>query len=288
MMLWEDRHCKMTSLRLQNLFVAISLALISTCAVAQVPDKASACTSSRAVLQRYVDAVGAKAVNEIQTRRATAHESNKGFGTEPEHYVYRIKWKAPNRVAVGSNPYLFNTFSVSYPNGTFIFDGKSWSNFDRRRSRNDERDPQWKRDLRARYVYNEDPFFLELRVIADPLILTRADELYSSFEADTNSTESPGLCVLRANQIRLPRYERQDILYFDAVSGLLRTWKIHTGFPPHNTLVQFEFNDYRQVSGIKFPFYVYLDFNDTTFQYTSVVQNQPLGDTEFQEKPESP
>ena len=278
----------MTSLRWHNSYVSISLALISTCAVAQVSDKASVCASPEAVLQRYVDAVGGKAVDEIQSRTITAHESNKGFGTEPEHYVYKIKWKAPNKVAAGSTPYLFNILPVSYPNGTFIFDGKGWSNFDRRRSRNDERDPQWQRDLRAKYLYNEDPYFLELRVFADPLIVTRANELYSSFVADTNSTDAPGFCVLRANQIRAPRYERQDVLYFDAVNGFLRTWKVHTGFPPHNTLVQFQFNDYRQVDAIRFPFYVYLDLNDTTFRYTSVIQNQPLADSEFLEKPEGP
>ena len=138
--------------------------------MAQVSDKASVCASPEAVLQRYVDAVGGKASNEIQSRTVTAKETNKGFGT-PEHYVYKIKWKAPNKVAVGSTPYLFNILPVSYPNGTFIFDGKGWSNFDRRRSRNDERDPQWQRELRAKYLYNEDPYFLELRVVADPLIL---------------------------------------------------------------------------------------------------------------------
>jgi hypothetical protein len=276
----------MTSLRLHNLHVSIWLALMATCAAAQVNDKASACPSPEVVLQRYVDAVGGKAVNEIQSRSVTAHESNQGFGTE--HYVYKVKWKAPNKVAAGSTPYLFNMLPVSYPNGTFIFDGKSWSDFDRRRSRNDERDSQRERELKARYLYNEAPNFLELRVIADPLIVTRATELYSSFEADTNSDEAPGFCILRANQVRLPRYKRQDILYFDAVSGLLRTWEIHTGFPPQNTLAEFQFNDYRQVGAIKFPFYVHFDLNDTTFRYTSVVQNQPLADSEFQEKPERP
>jgi hypothetical protein len=264
------------------------LALISACAAAQVSDKASACASPEVVLQRYVDAIGGQAADQVQSRTVTAHESNKGFGTEPEHYVYKIKWKAPNKVAAGSTPYLFNRVPVLYPNGTFIFDGKGWSNFDRRRSRNDESDPQWKRDLKAMYPYNEDPYFLELRVIADPLIMTRADELYSGFAVDTNSAEAPGMCVLRANQIRLPRYARQDILYFDAVSGLLKTWKIQTGFPPQNSLVEFRFDDYRQVGAIKFPFYVHFDWNDTTFRYVSVVQNEPLADSEFLEKPELP
>ena len=166
--------------------------------------------------------------------------------------------------------------------------GQYWSDFDRRRSRNHENVSQRQRELTAKYLYNEDPYFLELRVVADPLIITRANELYSSLEADTNSTEAPGLCILRANQVRLWRNQRQDILYFDAVSGLLKTWKIHAGFPPQNKFVQFQFDDYRQVGAIKFPFYVYFDVNETTFRYTSVVQDVPVADSEFLEKPERP
>jgi hypothetical protein len=271
---------------LRTLHVSICLALMANYAVAQVNDKASACPSPQAVLQRYVDAVGGKAVDAIQSRSVTAHESNQGFGTE--HYVYKVKWKAPNKVAAGSTPYLFGMLPVSYPNGTFIFDGISWSDFDRRRSRNDESDTQRERELKARYLYNENPYFLELRVVADPLIVARANELYSSFEADTDPIQDPGLCILRANQVRLHRYERQDILSFDAVSGLLKTWKIRTGFPPQDTLVEFQFDDYRQLGATKFPFYVHFNVNDTTFRYTSVVQNQPLVDSEFQEKPERP
>jgi hypothetical protein len=278
----------MNSFKLHKWQLSIWLFLIAACAAAQSDDKASACSSPDFVLQRYVDAVGGKAVFDIQTRTIAASESNKGFGAEPEHYIYKFKWKAPNKVTAGSTPYLFNRIPVSYPNGTFIFDGEGWSDFDRRKSRNDERDPQWKRALKARYLYNEDPYFLELRVVPDPLILTRINEMYSSFEADTDSSEGQGLCILRANQIRLPQYQRQDLFYFDAVSGLLRTWKIHTGFPPQNTLVQFDFNDYRQVGAIKLPFYVYVDFNETTFRFTSVVQNRPLADSEFQEKPARP
>jgi hypothetical protein len=274
--------------RLRTWQLLISFVPISTCVAAQSVDKASACSSPDVVIQRYIDAVGGKAVLDIQTRTITASESNKGFGVEPEHYIYKFKWKAPNEVAAGSTPFLFNTLPVSYPNGTFIFDGKSWSDFDRRRSRNDERDSQRERDLKARYLYNEDPYFLELRVVADPLILTRINELYSSIEADTDSAEGLGFCVLRANQFRLPRYARQDILYFDAVSGLLKIWQIHSGFPPHNTPVEFQFKDYRQLGAIKFPFNVYVDFYDATFRYTNVVHNKPLADSEFLEKPERP
>jgi hypothetical protein len=266
--------------------ICLGLALISTCAEAQENDRPSVCSSPEVVLQRYVDAVGGKAVSGIQTRTITAKESNLGFGTE--HYIYKVKWKAPNKVAVGSTPYFFGILPVSYPNGTFIFDGKGWSDFDRRRSRNDESLPQRQRELTAKYLYNESPYFLELRVVADPLIITRANELYSSLQADTSSAEAPGICILRANQVRLWRNQRQDLLYFDAVSGFLKTWKIHTGFPPQDTFVQFQFDDYRQVGAIKFPFYVHCSLNDTVFRYTRVVQDEPLADSEFLEKPERP
>jgi hypothetical protein len=118
----------MISFRLHKFQVSIWLALISTCATAQANDMPSVCSSPDVVLQRYVDAVGGKAVYGIQTRAITARESNLGFGTE--HYIYKFKWKAPNKVAVGSTPYFFGVLPVSYPNGTFIFDGEGWSDFE--------------------------------------------------------------------------------------------------------------------------------------------------------------
>jgi hypothetical protein len=277
----------MTSPGLRTMQALIGLVLLAPCATAQMNDNSPVCASPEVVLQRYVHAVGGEAVNKIQSRTITAKESN-GFRGHTEHYIYKFKWKAPNKVAAGSTPYLFNSLPVSYPNGTFIFDGQDWSNFDRRRSRNEERDPQWQRDLKHKYLYNEDPQFLEFRVLSDPLILARAKELYSSFDVDTNSTEGQGLCILRAHGTDQWRYQREDLLYFDARSGLLKTWKIQAGLPPHKTYVQFQFDDYRPVGAIKFPFYVYFDFYDATFRYTKVAQDAPLADSEFLEKPELP
>jgi len=142
--------------------------------------------------------------------------------------------------------------------------------------------------LTAKYPYNESTYLLELRVVGDPLMVTRANDLYAGFEADPGSSESSGLCILRANQYRLLRNKRQDTLYFDAVSGLLKTWEINAGFPPNNNLVVFQFDDYRPVGPIKFPFYVHLDFNDTTFRYTKVHQNESLADAEFAAKAARP
>ncbi|MGA2537082.1 MAG: hypothetical protein ABSF53_13785 [Terracidiphilus sp.] len=273
----------MISFGLKKAQLAVFLTLISTCVAAQADTNAPACSSPEVVLQRYIDAVGGKGALDTQSRSMTAKETNAGFGTE--HYIYKFKWKTPNKVTAGSVPYLMGVFPIYYPNGTFKFDGNSWSNFLGRTSHNDDALPQRQRELTAKYPYNEGPYFLELRVAADPLIVTRANELYTGFEADPGSGGDSGLCVVRANQFRLLRNQRQDTLYFDAASGLLKAWEVHTGFPPNNDPVKFQFDDYRQVGAIKFPFYLHFTFNDTTFRYTNVDLIQPLADAEFQAKP---
>jgi hypothetical protein len=90
----EQREWSGAMLKLR---VLIWPALIATCAAAQVNDAASACSSPGVVLQRYVDAVGGKAVDNIQSRTITARESIRS-GRATEHYVYKFKWKAPNKV----------------------------------------------------------------------------------------------------------------------------------------------------------------------------------------------
>jgi hypothetical protein len=251
------------------------LALIRIC-----PAQASVCSSAETVLQRYTEAVGGKAATEVQTRVMTAKESTGARVTE--RYVYRFKWKAPNKVVAESTPYLFNVLPVSYPNGAFIFDGESWSNNDRRKSRNEERDPAWQRELRHKYPYNESPDFLMYRVLADPLMLTRATELYASLEPDLAAPA--GLCVLRAYGTDVWRNKREDILSFDSPTGLLKTWKIEAG----KTWVQFDFDDYRQVGAIKFPFQIHYDFYKSTFRYTKVVSNVALPDSDFVSRPAKP
>lgn len=273
-----------TALKLRAL---IWSALIRACAAAQLNDTASSCSSPEAVLQRYLDALGGKAIFDIQSRIVTARESTSS-GRATEHYVYKFKWKAPNKVVAASTPYVLNLLPLSYPNGKFIFDGEAWSNNDGRTSRNEERDPLWQRRLRHEYAYNEGPNFLMLRVVADPLMIARAHELYSSLEADNGIPEHSGLCVLRANGIDEWRYKRQEILTFDAASGLLRTWTIQAGLPPHKTYVQFQFENYRQVGTVKFPFQVYFDFFNATFRYTQVVNYKALLDSDFVAKPAKP
>ncbi len=256
------------------------LALVRICSA-----QASVCSSAATVLKRYADAVGGKAVNEIQSRAMTAKESTVYRGVT-EHWLYRIKWKAPNKVVVESTPYLLNILPASYPNGAFIFDGEGWSNNDRRKSRNEDRDPEWMRELRHKYPYNEGPEFLMYRVLADPLMLTRATELYADIEADRDPPA--GLCVLRAYGTNEWRSQREDLLSFDARTGLLKTWRIEAGVPTNKTYVEFQFDDYRKVDAIRFPFQIYYDFYKATFRYTKVVNNVALPDSDFIEWPSKP
>jgi hypothetical protein len=245
----------------------------------------SVCSSSEIVLQRYTNAVGGKAVDQIQTRTITAKQSTVYRGVT-ERWLYRFKWKAPNKVVAESVPYLFNILPASYPNGAFIFDGEAWSNNDRRKSRNEDQDPAWKRELRHKYPYNEGPDFLMYRVIADPLLLTRAQDLYASLEPDRDAPA--GLCVLRAYGTNEWRNQREDILSFDAHTGLLKSWKIEAGVPTHKTYVEFQFDDYRKVGAVKYPFQIYFDFFKATFRYTKVVNNAALPDSDFLSLPPKP
>ena len=274
---------------------AVGLVLLCVHAAAQANHQASPCASPEAVLERYVNAVGGKAALDLQSLNLTAKESECcGFGNEMQYYIYKFKWKAPNRVTASDVPYLMNALPVWYPNGIWRFDGESWSDFLGRKTQNDVNQSQpagdgaaqqqreaRQRALTAKYLYNEEPQFLVFRVAADPLLLIRAHELYSSFEVDPDSDPLKGLCILRARQVRLPRNQRLDVLSFNAVSGLLNTWIIQAGFPPQNTPVQFQFQDYRRVGAIRFPFYICVDFHDMTFRYTSVAVNKPLSDSEF-------
>jgi len=278
--------------KLQVLFdrcnIALCLILASGCAKAQVNNAVSACSSPEVVLQRYVDAVGGNAaIREIQTRTMEARETESySFASSLANYTYKFKWKAANRVVVKwthveSMPLL--KIPVPFASATFIFDGEAWSNSDGRASRNERNTPLWLRKLRSDFPYNDYPHFMMYRIAADPLMIVRANELYSNFEADQDPTSYPGFCILHAIGTNELRQKRRDNLYFDAVSGLLKTWEIQAGMQKNQ--VHFQFDDYRQVGAVMFPFYVYFDYYNSTFRYTKVVHNQPVSDSDFVSKP---
>jgi hypothetical protein len=267
------------------------LVLVSSCAAAQVNSFEAGCPSPEVVLQRYVDAVGgAVALQHIQTRLAEANESQPATykPTSQEHFKYRFKWKAPNKIVFRHTDYWFGVPVRTFLGmATFEFDGHDWSDFDGTLTRNEDRAPPRLRKLKADYPMFDGPFHMMARIIADPLMIARTKELYSSFEVSHNLEADSGLCVLRTSG---PDNRVHDMLYFDAETGLLKTWEIQTsGQPPSRDFhFHFQFSDYRQAGEVKFPFYIYFDYYQAIFRFTKVVHNLSLADSDFAPKPKKP
>jgi hypothetical protein len=260
------------------------LVLVFNCAVAQVSNAGADCSSPEAVLQRYIDAVGGEAAAQhIETRLTEAEEYQPATykPTSMEHFKYRFKWKAPNKVVFRHTDYWFGFPARTFLGMvTFKFDGQNWSDFQGRATRNEENTPLWRRKLKADYPMFDYPQGMMARVVADPLMLARSKEFYSSFEVSNDVKASPGDCVLRAS---LARSRLRDTLTFDAQSGLLKTWEIEDPIqqPSKPHYYHFQFGDYRQVGDVKFPFYIYFDFYQATFRFTKVVHNPRLADSDF-------
>jgi hypothetical protein len=253
---------------------------------AQVTNPESACSSPQNILQRYVDAVGGEAaIQQIQTSVVEAKETEPySFGKGLAHYKYRFKWKAPNKV-VTQWTHIENLLGIPTPfsRATFIFDGTQWSDFDGTTSRNDEQVPLPERELKAAYAYNDDLGFMRFRVVADPLMIARDKDLYSSFEIG-DSAGDPGNCILQGNRTNVFGAKRSDSLMFDSRSGLLRVWKIQAVASPRFEF-SFTFDDYRQVGAVKIPFYIYFDFYKNTFRIVNVKHGVPLSDSDFVSRP---
>ena len=245
----------------------------------QVSASQNLCATPEIILDRYVAALGGnETIKQIRSLIIQAHE------TEPhtfnpsstEHHHYEFKWKFPNRIVAKR--------SLLLPDGVFIFDGASWSNFNGRVSHNEDRTPKWVRELRSDYPYNDYPHFMMYRVVADPLLIARTPDLYSNFAVDRDPSR-PDSCVLEAIGFTDRRARRHDRLYFDAVSGLLKTWEIQMGGPDRIGYTRFEFADYRSVGNSRFPFSIYFDFYKAVFRVTKVVINPALSDSDFVPKP---
>ena len=207
----------------------------------QVSRLQNSCATPEIILDRYVAALGGtETIKQIRSLIIRAHE------TEPhtfnpsstEHHHYEFKWKFPNRVVAKR--------SLLLPDGVFIFDGASWGNFDGRVSHNEDRTPIWVRDLRSAYPYNDYPQFMMYRVIADPFLIAATPGLYSNYVVDLDERDSR-TCVLEGVGANVRRGRRHDRLYFDAVSGLLKTWEIQMGPPDQIGYTRFEFAAYRSV-----------------------------------------
>jgi hypothetical protein len=236
----------------------------------------SHCGNPQAVLDRYVSAVGGEAATsqlkslQIEARAEEPHTFN---SESMAHYKYWFKWLAPNRVAVRWH-YLLSP-------GTALFNGRQWSGFDGcgRLSYNDDATPASRLERRARYAYNDAPQWMMYRIAANPIVIAIDKGLYTSFESLPGTSSS---CVLEAIGETEWKTERRDQLTFDAVTGLLREWKIQAGVPRHISWVVFRFDDYRPAGAVKIPWSIYFDFYQTSITVTRVIPNPPLTETQFE------
>ena len=172
----------MISAGLSKLGVLIFLAVFSVCAGAQANQIASDCSSSEVVLQRYIDAVGGKAVFDVQSR----HDDRGGveqlsWRNRALHLQAQVEGAEQNHrgkaLPTYSIPFRFRIpmvrSSLMEKAGVTSIEGN-------RVMTNRNRNPV--RELTHKYpCYNEAAYFMELRqVVADPLMMTRAHELYTS------------------------------------------------------------------------------------------------------------
>lgn len=164
---------------------------------------------------------------------------------------------------------------------TVIFDGREWSLYNGHVSHNEDATPQWRRRL-MQLPYNDYPEHQEFRIVANPLLLTRARELYGSLES---APGAPGECTLTALGTSEWNRQRRDSLVFKRKTGLLRAWQIQAGRPGQERYVQFLFDDYRQAGPILVPYTVDYDFYQASFRLTRVVVNPAFPDTDFVPQP---
>ena len=253
----------------------LQVCVVAVCSYASAQSNSSPpdCATPEIVLQRYAAAVGGEvAVDQIKTLVIEADESEPHTFNPQDtaHYRYQFKWRSPNQVTVKQRYFIGST--------TFIFDGATWSNFDGKVSHNEDHTPASRLKLRADYPYNDYPYFLVYRIVANPILLVTNKNLYRSFETLPGPPET---CALQARGTDEWGRERRDTLSFDVKTGFLMTWTMQAGVPGHVSYVQFLFNDYRQSGAVKIPFSIYFDFYKATFRITKVAPNAPIPAEEF-------
>jgi len=280
------------AIRICGYSVILWLFLTSSYAAEQVNALPAPCSSPEVVLQRYVDAIGGEeAIKGIQTQVADAKAQWRSPGSFAANaHKYKFKWKAPNKVAVTgfAAPFMAGVRGSA----TWTFDGRLWF---------DPRGVNSRENTDRQGVYYQ--INMMYRLAADSLMIARTHDLYSGFETANGVGTHPGLCILHARRPDMlhggifafdassscqaclaPSTDNRlpDELYFDAQSGLLKTWKAREGWVSPG-YVQFRFDDYREVGNVKIPFWIEVEFGvfQATFLYTNVVHNLPLKDSAF-------
>ena len=205
-----------------KIFGAIAWLILCGSAAAHADLPAADCGTAGEVFQRYLDALGgAAAIAHAQSLLIEAKE------TEPHtfhpqsmaHQRFRFEWESQNRILV-KRQYLLSTATV-------IYDGVAWSLYNGRVSHNEDATPELRRKLMA-LPYNDSPEFQEFRMVADPMLLTRARELYRALEVapvsythlgrpytpflnDASLAQNrPIYDLLQVNALRGPFYSRLD------------------------------------------------------------------------------
>lgn len=243
------------------LALVFSFASSAARAQKQTPDPDD-CLSTDRILQRYVDALGGQpALSAIDTRISEAEALEPSFKPGyPDKRKYVFEWKAPDKVVFKNHTAIFNTF-------TFKFDGESlWTTM------------RGKPVLAGGTIEgNTSPFTWMIRIMADPLMFADPNKLYLGLKkARFDFTDAHHYCVLHAVPKANPN--GAHILYFDALTGWLRVLEI----PYRSASFFIYFDDYRDVNGVKFPFYISCDIPlGITVRFQKVVHNQPLRDTDF-------
>lgn len=242
------------------LVLVFSFATGVACAQTQSPDPAD-CLSTERILQRYVDALGGQpALSAINTRVAEAEALEPSFKPgHPDKRKYVFEWKAPDKVIFKNHTAIFNTF-------TFKFDGEAlWTTM------------RGKPVLSGGKGQGNSPFTWMIRVMADPLMFAVPRKLYLELKKPRyDFTAEHQYCVLHAVPKANPRCEH--ILYFDALTGWLRVLEI----PYRSGSLFVYFDDYRDVNGVRFPFYISCDIPlGITIRFQKVVHNPPIRDAEF-------
>ncbi len=210
------------------------------------------------VIEKYVAATGGKsAIEKINTMVMKGNRTTSEGGSTPLE-VFR---KAPNRILASYGPN--SAFSIG-------FDGTTgWS-----------RGPRGVRDL-------EGPNLARIQKEADMQWALKLQEEYRNLRVIAKqAVDGRDAYVVQGVTVADKKMER---FYFDAQTGLLLRIATRDTTPLGPLPDQMDFDDYRDVQGVKLPFTVSHMRPDRSYKdtFSEVTLNVPVDDTKF-EKPSEP
>lgn len=245
-------------------WVIVACAVIAACvssygqsaeASAAKPAASAAIPSADQILDRYVQATGGRAAwQKLTSRHSSGTIEAPALNLSGTIDIFE---KAPNRVLA-----VMVMMGASFRQG---FDGTvAWTD-----------DPQnGLRELSG-------PELAETRRDADfyhPLDLR---QLYSKFMV--RGVEKVGEREAYAVEATPPEGGEPENVYFDRGTGLLLRLVSHRHGPEGSEEIQQDFEDYREVDGIKLPFLVHQDSAGAalTIRVSEVHHNVPMDDSQF-------